>query len=209
MSPGIPFEITVEMPSDVIKSDKSNTLAAAYTAFDAKFDAAWGPHLGVGLAIRPLSGAWFIQSVVGYRQIGLRGEAESQLRVCTIAEAIKEPPCGNIQQALQTRNRLRVNADAKVNSTIFSASTGWNWKTGDNWSILLDFGASKAISNTYKVDVEANIVDVDGVPQEVSGALAEMKTKAEKDVSEKAVTELETFSKALLPVLHFGIGYRF
>lgn len=209
IGPGWPFEITVEMPSDVIKSDQTNTLAAAYTAFDANFDATWGPHLNAGIAWHPLGGAWFVGASGGYRSLGLKGSAQSQLRICTIAEAAKEPPCANDQVALQTRNHLRVEVDARVESVMAAAQTGWAWQAGEHFQILLGLGATRALRTTYKVKVNATIVDVDGTPQEVSGALSELKIKSEQDVAGKSKTELASFAEKTLPTASLGIGYAF
>ncbi len=209
IGPAWPFDITVEMPSDVIKSDKSNTLAAAYTSFDAKFKANWGPHLQLGGSWFPFGGSWLLFGAGGYREFSIKGEAQSQIRVCTIAEAAKEPPCGNDQAAIQTRNSLQVKTKARVQSMTCTLATGWLWNAGESWEVLLLGGATKAIKNSYQVDVEAAIVDPDGVPQELDAALLELKSKSEQDVKTKATTELERLQETLLPVLSIGLAYRF
>lgn len=209
VSPGWPFDITVEMPSDVIKADKTNTLAVAYTAFDASFKATWGPQLSAYSLWHPFYGSWFLVGGIGYRQLGLSGSASSQLRVCTVAEAAKEPPCANDQTAIQTRNRLEVEAKVTMDSTMILGGTGWLWKPGDRWEILLSLGVTRALKTKTKISVNASIVDPDGTPQEVSGALADLKAKSERDVADKAEKELGTFATMNLPLALLGVGYRF
>lgn len=208
VGPGWPFKITVEMPSDVIQADKTKTLAAAYPAFNADFDATWGPHVLATANYHPFGGAWFLSFGGGYRQLTLQGSAEAALRVCTISEAAKEPPCGNDQAALQTRNRLRIEAKAVLTSTLLQAGTGWQWQPGDRWEILLAVGAVRPLKTTPNISATADIVAPDGTPQEVSGSLAQLKTKSESDLSEKAERELRNFADMTLPVLTLGIGYR-
>jgi hypothetical protein len=209
VGPGWPFKITVEMPSDVIQSDKTNTLAAAYPAFNADFDATWGPHLLATANVHPFGGAWFVSLGGGFRQLTLTGSAESALRVCTINEAAKDPPCGNDQASLQTRNRLRLDAKAVLTSTLIQFGSGWQWQPGDRWEILLAGGAVRPIKTTPKISANAEIIAPDGTPQSVSGSLAELKTKAESDLSDKAEHELRNFADMTLPVITLGIGYRF
>lgn len=206
--PGWPFKITVEMPSDVIQSDKSNTLAAAYPAFNADFEAIWGPHILLTGNYYPLGSSWFLSFGGGFRQLSIKGSAESALRVCTITEAAKEPPCGDNKSALETRNKLRIDANAILTSTLLQAGTGWQWQPGDRWEILLALGAVRPIKTTANVTANAEIIDPDGTPQEVSGSLAELKAKSENDLSTKAETELSNFATMTLPVVTFGIGYR-
>ena len=208
VGPGWPFKITVEMPSDVIQADKTNTLAAAYPAFNADFDATWGPHVLLTANVHPFGGAWFLSMGGGFRQLTLTGSAESALRVCTITEAAKDPPCGNDQAALQTRNRLRIDAKAVLTSTLIQVGSGWQWQPGDRWEILLAGGIVRPVKTTPKITANAEIVAPDGTPQEVSGSLAELKTKSESDLSDKAEHELRNFADMTLPVITFGIGYR-
>lgn len=207
--PGWPFKVTVEMPSDVIQADKSNTLAAAYPAFNAEFEATWGPHVLATANIHPFAGAWFLSFGGGFRQLTIKGSAESPLRVCTIAEAAKEPPCANDKTSLETRNRLRIEAKAVLTSTLLQAGTGWQWQPGDSWDILLAGGIVRPIKTTPRISANAEIVAPDGTPQEVSGSLSELKTKSERDLADKAEHELRNFADMTLPVVTFGIGYRF
>ncbi len=208
-SPGWPFDVTVEMPSDVIRSDKTNTLAAAYTAFDANFKATWGPHVSANAFWHPLGGSWFVMGGGGYRELRLKGSAASQLRICTVAEAIKEPPCGNDQASIQTRNRLEVSANLTLTSWMLAGATGWVWRPWSTWEISMALGATKAVSTRPKIDVNAEIVAPDGTPQEVSGSLLELKSKSEQDVAAKAQSELRKFTDMTLPVASIGLGYIF
>jgi hypothetical protein len=211
LAPSWPFDITVEMPSDVVQSDKSNTLAAAYTAFDANFKAHWGPHAQLASRWFIFGGAWYIGGGMGYRQLSITGEAESSLRICTIAEAKKEPPCANDKAALQTRNHLRVEADVKITSVTAAAETGWLWLVGahQHFGIGFNVGAFKAVKNTFNSSATAELVAPDGTSQEVSGALEELKLKAERDIADKAETELRPFTEKVLPIAHLGLYYAF
>ena len=208
-SPGWPYNITVEMPSDVIRSDKTNTLAAAYTAFDANFKATWGPHLSFLGYWHPLGGNWLLFGGPGYRQLKLSGSAAAQLRICTVAEAVKDPPCGNDQNSIQTRNRLEVSSNITMTSWTGSLGTGWVWEPVNRWNISLLLGAMRAFSTKTSISVDASIIAPDGTPQEVSGALGELKVKAEQDVGAKSETELRKFADMTLPVASLGIAYNF
>ncbi|MCX6123442.1 MAG: hypothetical protein NTV34_01630 [Proteobacteria bacterium] len=208
-SPGWPFNITVEMPSDVIRSDKTNTLAATYTAFDANFRATWGPHVSFLGYWRPLGGNWLLFGGPGYRLLKLSGSAAAQLRICTVAEAVKEPPCGNDQNSLQTRNRLEVSTNIAMTSLTGTLGTGWVWEPVSQWNISLLVGAMRAFSTKTSVSVDASIIAPDGTPQEVSGALGELKVKAEQDVGAKSEVELRKFADLTLPVASLGLAYNF
>ena len=207
-APGWPFNITVEMPSDVIKADTSKGLATAYPAFNSDFKATWGPHITLGGAWHPLGGAWNLSTAAVYRELRLTGSAQSPVRVCSIIEAAKEPPCGDNQAALQTRNELQVTADVRVQTLALKVATGWLWELGENFLVSFELGVFRPISTKMTTNVDAYIVTPDGVPEELSGALADLRDSADRDIKSKADEAIRPLAERTIPVLSLGLSYR-
>lgn len=205
----IPIDVNVSMPSDVITSDRSKTLAVAYPAFDIKFKVAWGPHVFSGIAWHPLGGSWYTTWAAGYRSVVIKGETAAPLRVCSINEARKEPPCANDAAALQTRNKIALNADVKIQSVAGRFATGWIYSFSPKLALLAELGVFAPISSTESTAITASILAPDGTPEEITGALADLRAKSQADLADKAATELDKVINKPLPVAGIGMGYRF
>ena len=205
----MPIDVNVSMPSDVITSDRSKTLAVAYPAFDIKFKVTWGPHVYTGVAWHPLGGAWYTTWAAGFRTVGITGETAAPLRVCSINEAKKEPPCGNDAASIQTRNKIALNADVSIQSFAGRFATGWIYSLSPKLALMAELGLFAPVSSRETTDITASIVAPDGTPEELSGALSDLRSKSQTDLADKAATELENVINKPLPVAGIGLGYRF
>jgi hypothetical protein len=205
----MPVEVDVAMPSDVIKADTQKGLAVAYPSFDIKFKIDWGPHVYAGAVWHPFGGNWYSSAALGVRSIRIRGSAVSPLRICSIAEAAKEPPCADDTAAIQTRSQLSLKTDITLLSYTARAATGWTFSLSPAWTIMIEAGLFVPLKTSNKTKVKAELISPDGDPAELSGALADLRAKSETDVAAKAKTELGKYTQRALPVLGLGLGYRF
>ena len=205
----VPIAVEVAMPSDVIKADKTKSIAVAYPAFNINFKVDWGPHVHTGLIWHPFGGNWYNSFAAGVRSLRIKGKAASQLRVCSIAEAVKEPPCGNDSAAIKTRNSIALDADITLVSTVARVVTGWVYDVTSAWAINLELGAFAPLNTKQTSKITAAIIAPDGTQEDVSGALGELRAKSEVDVADKAKTELGKVTNRPIPVLGLGIAYRF
>ena len=205
----VPIAVEVAMPSDVIKADKTKSIAVAYPAFNINFKVDWGPHVHTGLIWHPFGGSWYTSFAAGVRSVRIKGKAASQLRVCSIAEAVKEPPCGNDSAAIKTRNSIALDADITLVSTVARVVTGWVYDVTSAWAINLELGAFAPLNTKQTSKITASIIAPDGTQEDVSGALGELRAKSEVDVADKAKTELGKVTNRPIPVLGIGIAYRF
>ena len=205
----IPVTVDVDMPSDVVKADPQKGLAVAYPAFNIHFDMTWGPHAYGGLIWHPFAGSWYTSLAGGMRYLRITGKAASPLRICSIIEAAKEPPCGNDQAAIQTRNLIALDADIEVTSVFARAATGWTLAFGQGFLAVIELGALVPLQTTTSAKVEASIEAPDGTPSDLSGALADLRDKSQKDLENKALSSLDPYLKKPLPVLAIGVGYTF
>jgi len=205
----VPIDVEVAMPSDVIRADKTKSIAVAYPAFNINFKVDWGPHIHTGLIWHPFGGSWYNSFAAGVRSVRIKGKAASQLRVCSIAEAVKEPPCGNDAAAIKTRNSIALDADITLVSTVARVVTGWVYDVNAAWAINLELGAFAPLNTKQTSKVAASIIAPDGTQEDVDGALGELRAKSEVDVIDKAKTELGKVTNRPIPVLGIGVGYRF
>lgn len=209
VSAPMPVEVDISMPSDVIKADAKKGLAVAYPAFDIKFKIDWGPHFYTGAVWHPFGGVWYSSAGLGVRSIRIQGHAATPLRICSITEAAKDPPCGNDSAAIQTRTQLSLKADIKLLSYTARAATGWLFPITPAWVILAEAGIFAPFNTKENTKILAELLDSDGTAEEVSGALGELRAKSEDDVKAKTKTELSKYTNKMLPVLGVGLGYRF
>jgi len=209
LSGPMPVTIDVSMPSDVIKADKRTGLAAAYPAFKINFKMDWGPHVHAGAIWHPFGGKWYTSFAAGIRSVRIKGETAAPLRVCSIIEAAKEPPCGNDSSAIQTRNELSIKADIHLLSYVGRFATGFIFDLTPQWALMTEAGIYAPFRTVQKAKVNAQIVQPDGTPEDVTGALGDLRAKSETDLAEKAKSELGRVTNRPLPVLAIGIGYRF
>lgn len=209
LSGPLPIDVEVSMPSDIIKSDRSNTLAVAYPAFDINLKVDWGPYAHTGIVWHPLGGTWYTSFAAGVRSIKIKGSAATPLRVCTIAEAAKEPPCGNDQAAIQTRNIIALQTDISTLTTFARFTTGWIFNLSPSWAINAELGVFTPVRTVESSKFKASIVAPNGTTEYPPDALNELRAKSEIDLAGKTDAELSKATKAPLPVLALGLGFRF
>ncbi len=205
----MPIDVNVSMPSDVITSDRSKTLAVAYPAFDIKFKVDWGPHVLTGVVWHPFGGSWYTTWAAGVRSVIIKGETASPLRICSINEARKEPPCANDAAAIQTRNKIALKADVNILSVAGRLATGWMYSFSPKMALMFELGIFAPIFSKEETSITASIVAPDGTPEDLSGALADLRAKSQTDLADKAASELEKVTNKPLPVAGIGLGYRF
>ena len=209
LSAPMPVEVDISMPSDLIKADAQKGIAVAYPAFDIKFKIDWGPHFYTGAVWHPFGGTWYSSAGLGVRSIRIQGQAVSPIRICSLAEAAKEPPCGDDSAAITTRTQLSLKADVKLLSYTARAATGWLLPITPAWTVLAEAGIFAPFRTKENTKIVAELVDSQGNAEELSGALAELRGKSEEDVKAKTKAELLKYTNKMLPVLGVGLGYRF
>lgn len=205
----MPIEVDIAMPSDLIKADPAKGLAVAYPAFDIKFKIDWGPHVYLGTVWHPFGGTWYSSAGLGVRSIRIKGHAVSPIRVCSLVEAAKEPPCGNDAAAIQTRSQLSIKSDVKLLSYTMRAATGWLLPISPSWILLAEAGLFAPLSTKENTKILAELIAPDGNSEDLSGALGELRTKSEVDLKAKAKSELSKYTNQILPVVGVGLAYRF
>lgn len=205
-SPPMPFNIRVEMPSDVLSS--KNGVAVANPDFTIHMKAVYGPAYGAEVLGFPLGGSFFIAGGASYRKVELRGTARSPVLICSVAEAIKEPPCPDPDARLTTDTKLQLDADAVTSAMLARASLGWFWHISSAGYLALVGGATKPLHINRNVKVTAS-VDSPGPDDNVNGALGEVKQEKEADLERKAIKAMQPVDQKVLPILGISAGVRF
>ncbi len=205
-TPPLPFNIRIEMPSDVLSS--KNGIAVANPDFTIRMKAIYGPQYGAELVGFPVGGSFFVSGGASYRKMEVRGSARSPILVCSAIEAQKEPPCPDPKARLTTDTQLQLDADAVTSAVLGRASVGWFWHVGSAGYLTLSGGATKPTRLHRNVKVRAT-VDSPGDNDDINGALAAVKHEKEADLEKKAVKEMRPVDEKVLPILGITAGVRF
>lgn len=208
-TPELPFNIRIEMPSDVISTKKG--VGVANPEFTIRLKAYYGPHYGLeGLAF-PFGGSFFVGGGAAYRAMRLVGSAKSAILVCSIFEVAKEPPCPDPAASLRPDTKLQLDADARTSAILLRGMLGWFWDVGDWGYLSLQAGATRPTQIRRKVSVVATL-DTPGSAEEdqdITGALAQVKAEREAELERKAIKEMRPVDTKLLPILGLSAGVRF
>ncbi len=208
--PPIPFNVLVEMPSDITGKPTKTGLAIAYPATDIKLKAVYGPHYGVEFIGFPMGGTFFVSLGASLREFSVKGKAQSPFYGCSVTEAAKEPPCGNPELRIQTRTELVLGADTKSYSTLLRSAFGWRWPILEQGYVMVTFGIAKPLKTKRSMDIEASL-ETPGttMDEELSDSLLELKVAKEREMEEKALTEMKPFDEKTLPIIGVTGGMRF
>lgn len=205
-TPPLPFNIRIEMPSDVLST--KNGVAVANPDFTIKMKAVYGPQYGFELLGFPLGGSFFMGAGASYRQMTVHGSAKSPVLICSVIEAQKEPPCPDPKARLQTDTQLALDANVETDAILSRVVLGWFWHVGSAGYFSLATGATRPAQIHRDVKVTAT-VDSPGANDDINGALAEVKAEKERDLERKATKEMRPVDEKILPILGISAGVRF
>jgi hypothetical protein len=205
-TPPIPFNIRVEMPSDVISTKKG--IGVANPDFTIRLRAIYGAHYGAEALVFPFAGSFFLSSGVSHRRMRLSGSAKSPILVCSLVEAAAEPPCADPEARIETATEIELKAKAETTALLMRASLGWFWHIGSAGYLSFSAGATKPTRIRSNVEVEANLDTPAEVDPDIEGALAEVKAEREADLRDKAFKEMRPVEEKMLPIIALSAGIR-
>jgi hypothetical protein len=205
-TPEIPFNIRVEMPSDVISTKKG--VGVANPDFTIRMKAVYGAHYGAEALVFPWGGSFFVAAGASHRAMRLSGSAKSPILVCSLIQAAQEPPCPDPEARIETATELELKADAHTSALLTRASLGWFWHVGGAGYLSFVAGATKPTRIRSSVDVEANLDSPSSEDPDITGALAEVKTEREADLRDKALKEMRPVEEKVLPIIGLSAGIR-
>lgn len=207
-TPVLPFNIRVEMPSDVVSTKKG--IGVANPDFVIRLKAYYGPHYGAELAVFPMGGSFYIFAGASHREMRLTGSAKSQILICSLIEVAKDPPCGNPAAALRPETQLGVTADARAEALLARGGLGFFWHVGPWAYVNLSLGVSKprVVRPYVKVVTSLDSPAEGEEDQDITGALAEVKKEREADLERKALKEMRPVTEKTLPILGLTAGIR-
>ena len=204
--PALPFGIRVEMPSDVISAKQG--IAVANPPFNAEFKGTYGASFGADLLVFPFAGSFFLGAGLSERRLSLKGDAESPILACSLIEAAKEPPCGDPNARIETKTRLGIKADLTTASLVNSLQAGWFARLGSSAYVTFQFGYAKPWNINRRVSVTASLETPSSTPNEITGALAEIRTEKEAELRTKVLQEIQTYDEKGQPILAISAGMR-
>lgn len=208
-APQLPFNIRVEMPADVISTKKG--VGVANPDFNIHLKAHYGPHYGINAVVFPFGGSFFIAAGAAKRQMRLSGSAKSAILICSLIEVAKEPPCPDPNASLHPDTKLRVEADVLTSALLLRGMTGFLWDVG-NWAyVSMQVGATKPkkIDRRVKVSTGLDFPSGADADDDITGALAQVKTERESDLERKAIKEMRPVDSKVLPIMGLTAGIRF
>lgn len=206
-TPPLPFNIRIEMPADVISTSRG--VGVANPDFTIRLKATYGAHYGLEMLTFPFGGSFFVAAGVAHRRMRLVGDAKSPILVCSLIEAAKDPPCGDPGARIETQTEIELRADVETTALLSRFGIGGYWHVGSVGYFMTNLGATRPISIKRRVNVEANLETPAGTDDEVSGALAQVKTEKEADLEDKAVGEMRPVDEKTLPIFGIAAGVRF
>ena len=208
-APQLPFNIRVEMPSDVISTKKG--VGVANPDFTINLKAHYGPHYGLEAMVFPFGGSFFIGGGAAHRTMRLVGSAKSSILICSLIEVAKEPPCPDPDARLHPDTKLQVAADARTTALLVRGAIGFFWDVSDWAYFTLQAGATRPsqIRRRVKVTTGLDFPNGDGADDDITGALALVKTEREAELERKAIKEMRPVDSKLLPILGLSTGIRF
>ena len=205
-TPPLPFKIRVEVPSDVISAKQG--LAVANPDFTAEFKGSYGSTYGADLLYFPFGGSFFIGGGIAQRRLKLAGDASAPVLVCSIIEAAKEPPCGDPSARIETKTRLALEADVSTASLINTIETGWFARIGGSGYFTARFGFAVPWGINRTSTINATLDGPSSTPEDISGALADIRTEKEAEMRKKVLQEIRPLDEKGLPIVAFGAGIR-
>ena len=191
----IPFNIRVELPRDKISS--KDKVVIDQPELNIKLKAVYGPQFGTGIRWYPFDYGFYSRIGIAFRRLRLAGQVQSPI-IITIDSV-----------EITTQTELGIKVDAVTESLLSRFELGWRWSIGRNgyldWIII-----GIALPTTTKNDVKVKtFVDAPGDNDSVDGALGILKDQKEKELKEKALSEMEPATSKILPIMGFVLGFKF
>lgn len=127
------INVRIEMPADLISTKKN--IGVANPPYTITSQAGSGPGIGLGAVFYPYlsgrdGGGWFFGAGMDQRRFTITAKTRSPVLICSLIEAQKEPPCGDVDAALVTRTQFVIDADMETTGLALRAWTGWRWNFG-------------------------------------------------------------------------------
>ncbi len=205
-TPILPFNVRIEMPADVISTKKG--IGVANPDFTIRMKAEYGAHYGAEAMIFPFGQSFFIAGGGSYRRMRLQGAAQSPILVCSLIEAAKDPPCADPSTRLQTQTELGIAADATTTAILGRAAIGGFWHIGRYGYFMMNLGYTKPLRIRRDVDIETTVDGPSSTDQDISGAIAEVKSEREIELEKKALQEMRPVEEKPLPIFGIAAGVR-
>jgi len=206
-TPPLPFNIRVEMPSDILSTKKK--IGVANPDFTIKFKAVYGPQYGFEGLYFPTGKSFFVSGGGSFRQIELSGHTKSPLYVCSLQEVAKNPPCGDESKRLTTSTQIELAADTITTSLVARGAMGWMWDVGRVGYFTLYGGYAKPFNIKKNASITANLDSPQTEDEALTGALEQFKAEKEAELRDKALSEIGPSTEKPLPILGISFGVRF
>lgn len=205
----LPVNVRVEMPSDIVKTNQ--TLAVATPANDVNFKVTYGPHFGARFEFHPFENSFFIGTSLTRRKITIAGVAESPILICSLIEAVKEPPCGRDEARIETATRVRIEAKSQLDTALFGLYSGAKWELGDGIYSSLFAGIIKPKSIHRQVEIDASLISKTSEfeTQEMGSALRSLEESKENEMRLKAIDAIAKVDEKTLPYIGLDLGWQF
>lgn len=224
-APETKLNLRIEMPADLISTKKN--IGVANPPYTISGKAGSGPGGGIGFVFYPYlsgrdGGGWFVGAGVEHRRLTLTAATRSPVLICSLIEAQKDPPCGNVDAALVTRTELDLDAALETSGTAWRAWTGWRLNFGGAGSggfagrgggsilrrtfVEVALGAERVLNPNRKAKVNMRLVTPGLDDPETDSALGILKDQNTEKAGEKLANTLNQYDSKLTPVAWLGAG---
>ncbi len=207
--PPLPFNIRIEMPSDVVASKTDQNIAVANPDVTIRLKATYGPSYGAEAMVFPFAGSFFLSTGVSHRRMRIVGDARSAILICSLTEAAKEPPCPDPEARLKTGTEIVVKADVETEALLMRGAMGWFWHVGSFGYLSLTLGATRPTAIHSRATAQADLDGPSSNDPKYSESLQELKREREGDMQQKALKEMRPVEEKTLPILGLAAGVRF
>lgn len=225
-SPETKLNLRIEMPADLISTKKNVGVANPPYTINGK--AGSGPGGGIGAVFYPYlsgrdGGGWFVGAGIEHRRLTLTGSTRSPVLICSLIEAQKDPPCGNLDAALVTRTELELKAALETAGTAWRAWTGWRWNFGASGSggfagrggttflrrtfAEVALGGEQVIKPRRKTSVEMRLATPGLDDPDTDSALGLLRDQNTDKAEEKLANLLNQYDSKVTPVAWLGAGF--
>jgi hypothetical protein len=224
-APETQLNLRIEMPADLISTKKN--IGVANPAYKISGKAGSGPGGGIGVVFYPYlsgrdGGGWFVGAGLEQRRLTLTGTTRSPVLICSLIEAQKDPPCGNVDAALVTRTELDLDASLETSGTAWRAWTGWRLNFGSAGSggfagrggttfirrTFMEFalGAERVTNPRRKTRVNLSLLTPGLEDPETDSALGILKDQNTEKAGAKLANALNQYDSKVTPVAWLGAG---
>jgi hypothetical protein len=220
------LNVRVEMPADLISTKKN--VGVANPPYTITSRAGSGPGVGLGAVFYPYlsgrdGGGWFVGTGVDQRRFTITGKTKSPVLICSLIEAQKDPPCGNLDAALVTRTQFVIDADMETSGISLRGWTGWRWNFGATGSGAYSgragtsflrrtffeaaLGAERMTNSSRKTDVAIKL-DTPGLNDaDTETALGILRDQNAGKSEDKLKALLRKYDSQIMPVAWMAAGF--